>query len=580
MKILNVLKQNKSFRFNLISISIFALLIATLYQISINYGFINLDDYQYILLNPYLNLSFHNAVQAFVNVHFYMYIPLTLLSYSIDYAIWGPNPFGYHLQNLFWFFISVIFIYKIFLRFKINPWIAVMLCIFYIVHPQRVESVVWIAERKDVLCSAFYFMSLFCYINNGKHGKILSLILFIASLLAKPMSITLPIVLLAYEFCKTRSFSIKHYLYLLWPFFLIVLAMIPITYIAQADLGAVDGYTPFLGKAYSVIYNLLWYGKQVFYPSELCPLYAKISISGTYIYVLVSYLIIFLLLILTFIFKRKLAIYSIFPLIIAYVITLLPVSGIVRLGSIDHADRYSLIVSFYILLGTGVFLNYCFFNRNKDLISFLKIHISGKFLYTLSVFVLFLLTIFFYIQNAVYQKIWVNDVSLYKYSSEFMPANLYALEKIAAHEYRKKDYQEVYAISKIMFKCSDMDNINKYLAAGMKTTAAYFRFKALYALKNYTEALSLYNFLDAYVLHVYKSNLTYFNFEATAAFCFYHDNQKAKAIEILDALYANPKANSDDKNTFKEMKEAFLSNDYSKVNILENKLNLAAFCAN
>jgi len=572
VKIPGLQNQNKRDRFNLSVILLFALLIALLYKTSITYAFTGYDDKHFVLLNPYINFTWDNLVHYFLNFNFAMYIPLTFMSYSLDHAIWGFNPIGYHLQNLFWFFIAVSFMYKIMIRIQIDSWIAVLICIFYIVNPQRVESVVWIAERKDVLCSAFYFMSLFVYINNGKHSKKLAFILFIASLLAKPMSITLPFALLAYEFYKTRSFSIKHYLSLFWPFFLIVLAMLPVTYLAQMSLGSIDNYSSFPTKIYSFLYNMLWYAKQTFYPSELCPIYAKISLSMTYIYVIMAYSFILGFLLVTYILNKKLFLYCIAPIIFAYIITLLPVGGIVSIGSIDHADRYSLLPGFYVLIGTAFLLKHLSSNyKNKYILG-----IKKNFFLFISLLILALLIVFSYIQNTIYQKIWKSDLNLYKYASAFIPANEFALLKLARYEYFLGNYYELYKVTEKMFDTSKMDNIEEPYQINLEFYAAYYRFRASYALKNYKGALLYYDYLNRMVQRS-LGDYEYLNFELTAVFCFYHNRQKDKAIQIIKNIIGSQDLTLQKKILLYDLKEALVSNKNNTVCILEEKLNLKDF---
>ncbi|MCF7889445.1 MAG: hypothetical protein K9L78_04920, partial [Victivallales bacterium] len=85
-----------------------------------------------------------------------------------DYNIWGFYSFGYHLQNIFWFIAASIAFYQILNLFRIKPVIAFLLTLIFAVHPQRIESVVWLSERKDVVCTAFYFWCIFFYIKNTK----------------------------------------------------------------------------------------------------------------------------------------------------------------------------------------------------------------------------------------------------------------------------------------------------------------------------------------------------------------------------------------------------------------------------
>ena len=125
------------------------------------------------------------------------YIPFTMFSYMLDYNIWGLNSFFYHFQNIFWHILTTLALFNIFRKFNISLLISFLICLIFSCHPQRVESVVWISERKDVLCAAFYFWSIYFYINSKRKT---SFILFICAMLSKPMAISLPLILFLYEY--------------------------------------------------------------------------------------------------------------------------------------------------------------------------------------------------------------------------------------------------------------------------------------------------------------------------------------------------------------------------------------------
>ena len=178
-----------------------------MYSVSINYPMYDKwDDLYYVIENKHLSFSIANIVYWFKHACLGCYVPITMISYMFDYSIWELNSFGYHLQNIFWHIIATIAIYNCFRLFKIKPWIAFFICLIFAIHPQRVESVVWISERKDVLCAAFYFLSIFFYIRNkNKRFSITAFILFILAILSKPMAVSLPFVLVLYEFYRSNK---------------------------------------------------------------------------------------------------------------------------------------------------------------------------------------------------------------------------------------------------------------------------------------------------------------------------------------------------------------------------------------
>ena len=206
---MKVLSSNKTSKIEFCFQFFLILLVCFIYSYSWKFEiFDDWDDHVYILNNRYLSMSWSNILYWFTHDCVGVYLPITMLSYMVDYSIWGFNSFGYHLQNIFWHIVTVLAVYNCFRLFKIKSWIVFFLCLIFAVHPQRVETVVWLSERKDVLCAAFYFLSIYFYIRNkNKRFSIIAYLFFILSILSKPMAVSLPIVLLLYEFYRGSVIS-------------------------------------------------------------------------------------------------------------------------------------------------------------------------------------------------------------------------------------------------------------------------------------------------------------------------------------------------------------------------------------
>lgn len=183
-----------------------------LYNQSLNNGFLFIDDDYYVLKNQYLRDLSWNGIQA-IFTHFYSfnYHPLTTISNLLEFSIWGLNPLPYHLFNLLLHLLNIWLVFRLAERLSGRFITAMVVSVLFAIHPMHVESVAWIAERKDVLYSAFYIGSLLAYLrycdSGNKAHYVVSIILFLLSCLSKSAAVTLPVLLLAIDFYRSRKIS-------------------------------------------------------------------------------------------------------------------------------------------------------------------------------------------------------------------------------------------------------------------------------------------------------------------------------------------------------------------------------------
>lgn len=206
-----------------ITVGIVTLLV---YLGSLSCGFINLDDPFYITNNPLIkSLDIGSLWRLFTEAHLAAWLPLTYASFAIDYNFWGDNPIGYHLTNILLHAVNATLVVLLADRlFKQGRGLRdeggrdyagylytvklLLAGLFFALHPLRVESVAWAAERKDVLNGFFTLAAILSYLgfvrmkDSGKERRkwlgtyLLSLFLFTLSLLAKQVSVTIPVILL------------------------------------------------------------------------------------------------------------------------------------------------------------------------------------------------------------------------------------------------------------------------------------------------------------------------------------------------------------------------------------------------
>jgi hypothetical protein len=443
-------------------------IIFLVFFMSIHYPFLKgFDDNAYILYNKHLDFSIVNIIYWFTHSYLGNYIPLSMISYMFDYSLWGLNSFGYHLQNVFWHIVSVIAIYKCFRFFNIKSWLAFLLCLIFAIHPQRVESVVWISERKDVLCAAFYFLSIYFYIKNyDKKFPVASLVFFIFSILSKPMTVSLPIVLLLYEFYKnnkvksleTVDYRLKEktgksqvlcgykcYLSKLWPYFLILLILIPVSIITQTNVGATHSFNQILSfqRLYTVSYNIYWYFAQTVLPIDLNPVYPYQIYLTSLIELILFYTASIFIIIMILKKNWNFFVYKMLPLLFTFLVSLLPVVGIIRLGSIDHADRYSYIPSVFIWFSIGLVLTKILYRNDYLCPKFKRTFFHNKkFIFLILSFYSIILIIL----NCLYQKNWENNYSLFSHAANYPLPNISVLIALADAKLQKGNYWEVLSL--------------------------------------------------------------------------------------------------------------------------------------
>ncbi len=208
---------------------------------TLDFAFIDLDDYKYVLKNPWIaqGLSISSltwAVSTFDNPY---YMPLTRLSFLLDGSLYGTDPGGYHLSNLLLHTANSLLVFSWIRLLGFRRWIPLAVAGAFAVHPQHLEAVAWIAERKELLSACFGLLSLHCYVHfmsaaaesrlPPRGWLLLSLLCYLLSMLAKPMWVTLPLLLLVLDAWPLNAWTAGRRLALLrqkLPFLLLACAFI------------------------------------------------------------------------------------------------------------------------------------------------------------------------------------------------------------------------------------------------------------------------------------------------------------------------------------------------------------------
>lgn len=417
-----------------------AFAVVILYGPALSYPFLGWDD-QFIPLNAdNLTFSFANLIHWWKTPCVGCYIPVAMYSFMLDKLFWGLNSFGFHLQNILWHIVAVWGFFWCCRFFGVRPGFAFVFSLIFAVHPQRVESVVWISERKDVMCAAFYIWSCAAYfaVSQDRKFPLLSFVLFILSLLSKPMGISLPMALLIFEIWRTRSFELWSPLKKLWPFFLFAFLLTLVTFFTQ-EIGG--GNLRLWWQIPIAGYNVFWYLWMTFFPVDLCPIYPKIIVDGVF---LTGVLFLWLILGIFPIFLEKRVkkrfFWGVCAVFITYLIILAPISGLVSIGAMHHADRYSYLPSAVVWLGLAVGTRrfWALIHIDKRLASFYRPFIIAGF----ATYILFLCG-----TTMLYLPSWSDDFIFLKSAVERPKANGVALWRLAQLYLDKSDYERAYELA-------------------------------------------------------------------------------------------------------------------------------------
>src|SRR5208282_2995750 len=181
---------------------------------TLTHQFVNFDDNDYVYDNPLVTggLNMKGLAWAFTHADCQLYHPLTMLSFMGDYQLHGLHAGGYHFTNVLLHTASVILLFLILRQMTGALWRSAFVAAVFAIHPLRVESVAWVAERKDVLGAFFFMLTLGAYARyvRSPHSPARYLVVavaFLMALLSKPTVVTLPFVLLLLDYWPLRRFE-------------------------------------------------------------------------------------------------------------------------------------------------------------------------------------------------------------------------------------------------------------------------------------------------------------------------------------------------------------------------------------
>jgi Flp pilus assembly protein TadD len=338
--------------------------------------FITLDDDLYVVNNDVLHggLSTRMLAWAFTSFRAANWHPLTWISHALDFQLFGLSAGGHHITNLVLHCVNSLLAFLVFKRLTRAMWCSALLAALFAVHPLHVESVAWVAERKDVLSTLFWLLTMWAYaryvddIGDGKRMLVVAVTLALG-LMAKPMLVTLPFALLLLDYWPLRRLEwepgkplsqLKDALVPLvkekLPLFGLVLLAIVITFIAQKRGGAVQTFErlSFGDRLGNALVAYLSYLLEVFWPLNL-GVYYPLPINGRPLWQIGVALLVLAAISWLAIRSARSRPYMLFGWL-WFLGTLVPVIGIIQVGAQSMADRYTYIPYFglFVIIVWGI----------------------------------------------------------------------------------------------------------------------------------------------------------------------------------------------------------------------------------
>lgn len=311
-------------------------------------GFVHFDDDLYVFNNSHVRsgLSWEGVSWAFTTGHAGNWHPLTWLSLMADTEWCGGEAWGYHATSLVLHALNGALLFLVLRRWTGRHALALAAAALWVVHPLRTESVVWISERKDVLAMFFGLLALGAYGSGSVRGRMGWVALWFAlSLLAKPMWVTLPFVLLlvdAWPLGRWPATSAWRLAMEKWPLFLLSGVSSAVTYLVQHAGGAVQSFVhlPFGTRLVNAIVAVVWYMRKWVWPVELAVNYPY-PVQGHSTGAIFGSIAVLLLLTLWAIWVWRRGWKSWGMGWLWFLGTLVPMIGLVQVGVQAWADRYS-----------------------------------------------------------------------------------------------------------------------------------------------------------------------------------------------------------------------------------------------
>ena len=364
--------NSRSLRFEVMICLILAATILFVYWQVTTFDFINYDDPDYIINNHSIGhgINLESLKWAFSSIGYTSYWhPITWVSHMLDIQLFGMNPGMHHFTNVIFHILNSMLLFIVLEKMTGALWRSAVVAFLFALHPLHVESVAWIAERKDVLSTFFWMLTMLSYYwyvqHRSSHRYVIVVLIYILGLLSKPMIVTLPFVLFLMDFWPLKRWGFdksehtstngkgkihtdvwrsRFSFFIIEKIPLIMLAFISsgVTFYGQKSIGAMSALTDvqFVTRLSNAITSYVMYLRNMIWPFNLSIFYPYPDFIDP-LKVILSIMFLVLITSLALFFMKKL------PYLLIgwlwYLGTLIPVIGIAQVGIQSMADRYTYI---------------------------------------------------------------------------------------------------------------------------------------------------------------------------------------------------------------------------------------------
>jgi len=343
---------------------------------TIGHEFVNFDDHVYVYDNPLVTkgITVDGVAGAFIHSHARNWHPLTTMSHMLDCQLYGLKAGGHHFTNVLLHTVAVLLLFGVLRDMTGAFWRSAFVAALFAIHPLHVESVAWVAERKDVLSAVFFMLTLGAYVRYVRAPSIGRYVavafLFALGLMSKPMLVTLPFVLLLLDYWPLRRFentspttskskshswldrqSIPRQLILeKIPLLALSVGSCVATLLAQSQRAGSIDQLPFMWRVNNAFVSYVTYVWEMFWPARLAVFYPHPNnrLPIWEIILAIAFLIVVTATALILEKKRPYILTGWFW----YLGMLVPVIGFVQVGEQAHADRYTYLpqIGLYLLI--------------------------------------------------------------------------------------------------------------------------------------------------------------------------------------------------------------------------------------
>jgi len=372
-------------------VSVFlAVIVWTAFGRALNHGFVGYDDQNYVLRNPRVTngLTLDGIQWAFTHVHATNWHPLTTISHMLDCQLYGLQPWGHHLTNILLQATAAILLFLALRELSGDPWPSLFVAAIFAVHPLRVESVAWVSERKDVLSGVFFMLTLWAYARYARSDarssfRYITVVVFFAlGLMCKPTLVTLPFVLLLLDYwplgrvrpSSSRGHGVTRDRWL-WlvveklPLFALSAVSCVATLLAQKQALEESVKAPLGERVGNALISYVVYVGQMIWPAHLAVLYPYPEGYLKVTQAILALLVLLLISVAFLLWRRK------YPFLLIgwlwYLGMLVPVIGIIQVGSQVRADRYTYLpqIGLYLLVAWGAMELFHRWRRSREVLA-------------------------------------------------------------------------------------------------------------------------------------------------------------------------------------------------------------------